>query len=228
MTNSELVTLIQDQLKGYSTSIFPATLVREWMDEGQIDIVRRTGCVTTTGTINVTASTREYSMPSDILKVKHVYYYDGTNYLRLHQTTLDELETYFDFPNESAGTPTHYYIKMAGTPTIGLYPKPDTTVANAISVYYVQRPSTLTTAATNPAIPEPYHRLIALYAMWRLLQKDVKDETADRYQALYEQQMQQMSHDMKNWDRKQRLRMRPYGRDQRDRYPAWDLTSDGR
>lgn len=223
MTNSELVTLFESQAKAYSSNIFPTTLVREWLDEGQIDLVRRSECLVGNTTVNLTANTREYNLATDILRLKHIYYTDGTNYYRLHRSSLDELETYGDFPGETAGDPTHYYISMAATPVIGLYPTPDSTVSNGLKYWYVKRPTDLTTAANDPNIPEPYHRVIVLYALWRSLQKDVKNETADRYFQLYEREAEKMVHDMRNWDGKRRLRMRPYNTDQRDRYPAYDF-----
>jgi hypothetical protein len=220
MTNAEALALFQEQVKNYSSNIISPSLARHWMDEGQIDIVRKTGCVTTDATVNVTASTREYDLPTDVLKIKHIKYYDGTTYTKLEGTTEDALEEGTDYPNETAtDPPRYYYIKQAGTPTIGLSPKPKTTTSNAIQVHYVQRPATLTTTTNDPAIPEPYQRLIVTYALYRCLEKDVKNETADRYHNQYLHDVADMKTQLINWDKKRRPAMVAYDRSHKQRTP---------
>lgn len=217
MTNDEMLAMFKDQVKNHSISIFPDSLTRHWFDEGQIDIARRTACVTTDSNITSVASQREYSMPTDVLRLLHINWYDGTTYSRLEGTTLDALEVYEDYPNETAGTPTHYYIKQGSTPTIGFYPKPSASQANAVTIHYLKRPTNLTTSSTNPNIPEPYHRLIVQYALYRCLQKDAKTDTADRYYSQYLREVEMMRGDLNSWDRKRRLRLVPYDRDHRQR-----------
>lgn len=220
MTNAELLIMFKDQVKNHSTSIFSDALARNWFDEGQIDIVRTTECLTVDADVSSVADQREYDLPVDILRFLYINYYDGTDYFRLHSATLDELEVYEDYPEEDSSTPQYYYIKQRSTPKIGLYPKPDASQTNAMSIYYVQRPTNLTISTNNPNIPEPYHRLIIQFALYRCLQKDVKNETADRYHRQYLNDLERMRYDLNNWDKKRKLKMVPYDREHRQRNVA--------
>jgi len=218
MTNAELLDLFEDQVKNHSASIFPPALVRNWFDEGQIDIVRRTECISTDNNIASVADQRGYNLPTDVLRILHIKFYDGTNHFPLDGVSENEMEEYGDYPDETSATPsTHYFVKLGATPELNLYPTPSASQANAIKVRYLQRPTKLEPGGSNPVIPEPYHRLIVLYALWRCLQKDVKNKTGDRYKAEYEQQLMQMQHDLRNWDRKTKPKMLPYTREHKRR-----------
>jgi len=218
MTNAQLLSLFQDQVKNYSTSIISESLARNWMDEGQIDIANRTGCLSTDATINVTADTREYSMATDMLEITHIKYYNGTTHSRLDGTTEEKLEVYGDYPDETSATPTHYFIKQGATPALNLYPTPSATVANGIKYRYVARPSDLTNSGLAPNIPEPYHRLIIKYALGMCLAKDKKFATADRYMAQYEAELARMQYRMRNYDGKSKLKMVPYTQEHKRRH----------
>lgn len=218
MTNSDLLNLFKDQVKNHDTGIISDSLARNWMDEGQIDIANRTGCTSTEATINSVASQREYNLAEDILEINHIKYYDGTDHTRLDGTTEEKLEVHEDYPDETADTPTHYFIKQGLTPTISLYPKPSTTVSNAVKYRYVARPSDLTNSGLNPTIPEPYHRLIVKYALAMSLVKDKKFKTADRYMAQYEADLARMQYRLRNFDGKSKLKMVPYDREHKRRH----------
>lgn len=219
MTNAQLLALFKEQIKNYSTSTFSEELIRHWFDEGQIDIVRRTGVNTTDSNLNSVAEQREYDLPTDILRLIHVTYYNTSTYHRLEAATLDEMETFGDYPGETSTlNPTHYYIKQGQTPKIGLYPKPSTSHASGIQTHYVKRPSNLTDSSKSPDIPEAYQRLIVLYALWRCLQKDVKNETSDRYYTEYLREVDRMKYDLQNWDKKRKVQMQPFRREHRQKF----------
>jgi hypothetical protein len=221
MTNADLLNLLQDQVKNHSTNIIGDSLARNWLDEGQIDIVNRTGCLSQDAQMDSVADQREYTLASDILEITHIKYYNGTKHVPLDGTTENKMEEYGDYPDETAVvSPTHYFIKQGATPKLNLYPTPSTTVASAIKYRYVPRPADLTNEGLDPNIPEMYHRLIVKYALAVCLQKDKKFNTSDRYMAQYEQELARMQYRMKNFDQKHKMKMVPFSRQHKRRNMA--------
>lgn len=209
MTRQELIDLATNSIKNYSTNIYPSLV--DWLDEGQLDIVRRTECYTATKSLTSVDGTREYELGTDILRLLFVTY----NNLEVQPTTLEQMQYYNDYPAESAeGTPEFYYVKMTTNPLIGFTPIPSTS-GHTISVHYVKRPLPLTTISNNPVIPEPYQRLIVKYAMYNVLIKDVKTDTLTLWQREYEQGVNRMAEEIRNFDKRKAKTMVPYGNEHR-------------
>ena len=206
-TRQGLLDLFSGAIKNYSTSIYDPNLVANWMDEGQIDIVLRTQCLTDTKSILTVASTREYALGTDVMKVLALTL-DGKE---VQPSSQEQMAYYASYPAETAnGTPTHYYIKMATNPLIGFTPIPDTS-GQVISLHYLRRPASLMVTANNPEIPEQYQRLIVKFAMYNVLIKDVKKDTLALWKEEYEKGVERMAEAMRNFDKKASKSMKFYG-----------------
>lgn len=210
MNRQSLIDLATNSIKNYSTNIYPSLV--DWLDEGQIDIVRRTECYTATKSILSVDGTREYQLGADVMKILAITY----NNKEVQPTSQEQAGYYNDMPSEGEGTPTHYYLKMSTIPLIGFTPIPDTS-GLAITVHYVKRPETLLTITNDPVIPEQYQRLIVKFAMYNVLIKDVKTETLTLWQKEYIDGVSRMSEEIRNFDVKKSKRMEPYGNEHRQK-----------
>lgn len=205
MTRQSLIDLATNSIKNYSTKIYSS--LAEWLDEGQIDIVRRTECYTATKSLTSVDGTREYELGTDVMKILAITY-DSEE---VQPTTQEQAGYYNDYPGEAAeGTPTHYYVKITTNPLIGFTPVPDTS-AKTISVHYVKRPESLVTITNNPVIPEQFQRLIVKFAMYNCLITDVKTDTLALWQREYVDGVNRMAEEIRNFDKKKSKRMEPYG-----------------
>lgn len=210
MNRQQLIDLASNSLKNYSSNIYPSLV--DWLDEGQIDIVRRTECFTDTKSLSSVSGTREYALGADVMKILNVTY----NNAEIQPTSLEQAGYYNDYPAETNGTPSHYYIKMTTNPLIGFTPTPGTT-SLVISVHYVKRPDSLVTTTNNPVIPEQFQRLIVKFAMYNVLIKDVKVETLSLWQREYVDGVSRMAEEIRNFDKKKSKRMEPYGNEHRQK-----------
>lgn len=144
-----------------------------WANQGALDLVRRTKCLPTSTTGNLTAETQEYTLPTDLLVIDAeggVQYKDSEgDWHKLKYITTNWLDRYIpNWRNETSGDPVSYYIK--GT-TLGFYPKPNSTRTNGYKVYYIQKPTAMSADGDDPLESqthlEPYHQTIVLYMVWK-------------------------------------------------------------
>jgi hypothetical protein len=206
MNNAQLVNLFKESTKNYSSNWGSEALIGEWLDEGQIDIILRTGCYNSSKNLTSVASQREYSLGSDVMKVNHVLF----NSLEVQPTTMEQAQLQNGYPSETAGTPTHFYIRMEDVPYLCFTPPPSTD-ALTIAVHYLKRPPTLTSTDNNPVIPEQYHRLIVQHAMYNVLIKDAKMETASKWLDQYERRVTRMVAELNGYAKQRRKGFVPYG-----------------
>lgn len=211
MTRQELIDLATNSIKNYSTNIYPSLV--DWLDEGQIDIVRRTGCYTASKDLTSVDGTREYELGTDVMRLLFVTY----NGKQVQPASQEQMQFYADYPSESAeGTPTHYYVKMTTNPLLGFTPVPGTS-GLTIAVHYVKRPPTLLTVGNSPVIPEQFQRLIVKFAMYNVLIKDVKVDTLTLWQREYEQGVNRMAEETRNFDVRRLPSFAPYGTEHRQK-----------
>lgn len=206
MNNASLVGLFKEATKNWSANWGSESLIREWLDEGQIDIVLRTNCYEDYKDLTTVAAQREYSMGTDLLKVLHVL----CNNAEVQPATMEQCQFYNNYPSETAGTPTHYYIRQGGNPALGFSPPPSTGDLS-VRVHYLKRPPTLTNTDNDPVIPEAYHRLIVQHAMWNVLIKDAKFETAQKWLDEYERRVNRMAGEIRSFSKPKRKQFVPYG-----------------
>lgn len=148
-------------------------------NDGQIDIVRRTGILRTTAFISSIAGTAEYPLPADFILAKRATWM----LTRLAKTTIEELDV-LDVNKDVANntdTPQYYYI--SGN-KLGLYATPVASVANAVKVTYVRTPVVLVGDADVPEIPVHMHEDIVRYCIMRAREQEedyylLQSSTAD-------------------------------------------------
>lgn len=133
--------------------------------------------------IDLTADNDDYELPSDFLCIDPD---GGVQYLNadsewdpLKQTTMDWLdENELSWRTNESDDPEYYYIKGN---YIYLYPKPDTTRANALMIHYGTIPTLMAAEADEPfnnlTYLDPFHYLVALKV--KIQAKQAKGKFAD-------------------------------------------------
>ena len=151
------------------------TVQTTWANLGQIDIVRRTKCLPTSGSIDIVGSTANYDLTTnftDYLEIDYdggVQFYDGTDYTTLkkvNQAWLDR--NVIDWRNSDEDDPRAYYFENK---YIYLYPTPGASYTGGLLVHYIQKPTDMSADSSEPFDSrvdlEPYHELILNYMLYR-------------------------------------------------------------
>jgi hypothetical protein len=139
----------------------------DYINDGQLDIVRRIHVLQTNATISTIVNTDLYAVPADFILEKRVTYL-GT---RMKKTSLEEIDS-IDVDKDltsNVGTPTWYYF--AGN-KIGFYPTPSSSVANPIKLTYVRAPTALALDADIPEIPVHMHEDIVRFCVLRAREQE--------------------------------------------------------
>jgi len=160
---------------------------------------------TTTANEDFAADTQEYSLPTDLYKLRRVeanYAVSTTNSVGSKATFVKMDSILRDLGNSAASVSTSsspaYYV--IGT-TIGFLPIPDSAGTNAIKFWYVAIPDELSDGEDEINIPFPdrYYESIPLEAAGNLLRKgQQEEEVALAYLADAENRREKMSMELED------------------------------
>lgn len=160
------------------------------LNEGILDILRRTRCYQTFGTEALVAGTWQYTMDTTALTMIKVYTTSGSSSSQMEQVTPAEL---IDLQTSSTlqSSPVSRYA-IAGASTLLVYPTPAS--ADTLNLLYVPRPTAMSAAGNDPStatyggIPAEWHYGIELYALWKMADStdDASSAQGERYRTMYE------------------------------------------
>lgn len=109
------------------------------------------------------AGTKDYSLPSDFLKLVKVYYVNGTNEYPLRRMTLHEPDSYGRIYS------TAYRYTLLGD-NFRLHPTPNT--ADTIRLYYVPAATAFTKTSTNIDFGQHMDEYCVVFAAVKCLEKE--------------------------------------------------------
>jgi hypothetical protein len=171
---------------GYRDSNFVTTGdVLAWLNEGQMILARETKCFHVTTASGVTSGTAEYPLPSEstarCIAVEEVLY-DGDP---LPFITNQQLYAHYPRWREAApSTPLWYY--MRGNSVIGLYPTPDTSTSDILTITYTALPPDVTSPLETFKVMHGAEDLLLVYAKLCASIKDQFGEGKERIPMLRE------------------------------------------
>jgi len=133
------------------------------------DVCSITGCLSSESKFDVVSGQGEYEEKSDVNKVTAVYWYNGTDYVPLDKTSIEELDEYElkgwigqPWRNES-GNPEAWYPD-AERGVIGTYPIASANLTDGFKKRYKEQPTEMTVGTSVPFNEEynlyDYHWLI--------------------------------------------------------------------
>lgn len=190
MNLGQIVNRVQTQVGDLSGILITRVAVVDWANEGQLEIVRKTECITKHKQTNTISSDGSYELPTDFLFMKRVTL-DGT---KLEETTLDDLD------NLSRGvdlvgvsTPTHFYVSDN---VLFLFPSPSTGGTGNLDIWYVRQPAELVNDEDTPDIPVWMHKEIVQYCKIQARELDDDPENQTRAQNLFDSNIGEIQYEL--------------------------------
>lgn len=140
-----------------------------------------------------TANTGDYTLPTGILSVRAFQWANAGGSSGVpERVSVDEILRLRSWADGSSSTLPATYYAVAGTNLLMVYPTPSS--ADTITVYYVPRPTAMSSASHDPSnatyggVPAEFHPAVEKYALWHLASMD-DDQTSgqgERYRIEYE------------------------------------------
>lgn len=125
----------------------------------------------TTDTLDVNADSETVTLPADVVEILSLY---TSDYL-LQPLTEQE----FALLGTSASTGPQVYVVDGSSTTLRIRPYPTESEADALTIYYVQRPTALSSDSDTPSeLPAEFHDLIAEGAIYRIAQSEEDQDLA--------------------------------------------------
>jgi len=174
---SDMVTLTKQKLR--DDPKFTTTIVGRELNQGQIDICKKTAVMDDKVDMDAVASQIEYSYPIvddnaatiTVLKIKYILYYSGG---RWEPLTYIPFKEYVKADTTQPGVPTLFYDRP-GKKKFGLYPKPPSAGTDVIRVYVVDAPTPMVeTSQEDCDLPKVLHIADVFYACKQLAGRDGK------------------------------------------------------
>jgi hypothetical protein len=175
MTPSQVLDMVRNQLNESQADFYGEQELYDYMWNAEQLAAQKTGCSLTTTTDTTVVAQREYTRPSNCLRIERLTWYN-TKMKKITLTDVDAVEQTGYGHQGLSGQPVYYY--EFGN-TIGFSPIPSE--AQTIVYYYVQEPTRLTAASSNFTIPDEYGHYLADYVLYRAYLKDQLMQEADRY-----------------------------------------------
>jgi hypothetical protein len=187
LTQAEAITEVSTyRLDDSANARFTAAMVRTWINDGMVDIARRTECLRASSTISVTADVATVTGPVDCIRIHRAEYYPTGSDLRypLEYRDFNQMDVLWGVNQNISTAIPAYYTTWGFPPTLTIRLAPVPAVAGSLLVYYYRLPAELATANTNDAstvldLPTGWHDLVLDYVEAMAYRADRRP---DRYQ----------------------------------------------
>lgn len=177
MLVSEITTAVQRIYGDESFTVLEQADIIRWINDGQLDIVRKTGCLITEVTANTAASTTSYTLPTNFLFAKQVM----LNYVPLIEFDLESNQ--FQSTSLAANAlPTNAYMISEGNI---YFPYNQVLSVVPYRMWYVKRPTTVTVVGDTPEIPVQFHEDLVRFCLARAEEMNGDFDAADRFAGDY-------------------------------------------
>lgn len=182
MNVGELVLAVQRQFGDDSGVQITQPDIIRWINQGQIDIVRKTGCLQDHKQTDSVANDGSYTLPEDVVAVRRVTYENKV----LLSTTIDVADQDWGSREVSpgvSGTPQYYYI---WNNFIYLHPMPQAAVVGGLDIWYIRTPAIVTGVNDIPEIPAKFHEMLVRFSLARAKELNEDIPEANTIMADYE------------------------------------------
>src|SRR3990172_3049227 len=164
-------------------------LIDEWVNQGVLEVLLRTHCTIEQATMDTTASTWLYQLPTSILHMKDLWREDaaGAVFPAVHDSYLEILNLHYATTAAADSNVIHYAV--VGSNLLAIWPTASTVYT--IKLLYVPRPTALSAAGDDPSsetlgrVPTEFHKAIEYYALWQAADydDDASSDQGERYRA---------------------------------------------
>ncbi len=160
MNLGELKARVKTLLGDDSGVVIEEDDLTRWSNDGQLDIVRRTGCLEGFINLDVVAGTEAYDLPADFLKDRRV----TLSGLKINRTSLEELDTISPDRDALGTTDTSTVFYIYGG-QLYLYPIPVGSITDGLKLWYTYLPRYMVSDLDTPTIPVSMHEDIVTYCV---------------------------------------------------------------
>lgn len=192
LTSGDVLTRARTYLRDQSTNAnrqqFPDATLLQFLSDGQREANAQNWLIQSSYTFTLALGTTEYITPADFMATYRVWYQPpGGAFLKLDQTSMDQLDAQSSGWLSAKGVPIRYYLDGSlQSIYMGFYPAPS--VANStgpVIVYYVQQTADCATTSCIPfngnLIMQPYASSLAYYVAYRGFLSVEETELATAY-----------------------------------------------
>jgi hypothetical protein len=148
----------------------------------QMELATKTHCVKRVYTTTTTASTQEYSAPTNALAIKRITY-NGKKLVPITMREDDEM-TLGNQASTATGEPSAYYL---WGDSIFLREIPDSS-SGTLKIFTYDKPQTVSASSTLD-VPDRYHADLADYCLWRMTLKDKDSAMAGSFKESWEKKV---------------------------------------
>ena len=169
------------------------TVILDFINEAQRDIVNTTWLLEKTSFYVLTAGVTQYSLPTDLIVVQNIEFLDSSRQTRfLEEVTLKNLEGSNPDWRRLAGEPIQYWVDYSSTSArlqITYIPIPTTASTGTVTVRFTYLAPDLAADGDTPFDSRrhlfPYHMALVYHASMRIKQIERKTDETAFYASLY-------------------------------------------
>lgn len=196
LASSDVLTRARVYLRDQSTNAnrqqFPDSTLLQFLSDGQREANAQNWLIQSSTTLTLILGTTEYTLPGDAMAPLRVWFQPtGGSFIKLDQTSMDQLDAQSAGWTSATGSPTKYYVdRSTQVISIGFYPAPSVSGSTGpVIVYYVQQPTDCTVTSCIPfnanVILQPYVSALAYYVAYRGFLSVEETDLADEYLKLW-------------------------------------------
>lgn len=181
-------TYLRDQSTAPNRQQFSDATLLQFLSDGQREANAQNWLIQSSYTFTLSLGTTAYIMPQDFMGTYRVWYQPpGSAFLKLDQTSMDQLDAQSSGWLSAKGIPTRYYIDRSTTSIyLGFYPAPSVNLSTGpVIVYYVQQTADCAATTCVPfngnIIMQPYASSLAYYVAYRGFLSVEETELATAY-----------------------------------------------
>ena len=167
-------------------------LVDGWINEGIVDFLRKTKLTEKTAKLAVVAGTGDYTLDTDILAMKALWYEPSGNQSVLLEAAPDADIVRWRLSQTVVASTNPWCYALGGANIIKLYPTPASS-SDFLHISYIPRPrSVLANTGDDPStagygeIPKEFHPVLESYAKWKA--GDYVDDASSQNGLQYKQE----------------------------------------
>lgn len=178
LTASDILTrarvFLRDQSSSPNRQQYTDATLLQWLSDGQREANAQNWLIQSSYTFTLTRGTTEYAVPSDYMASLRLWFQPlGSSFIKLDQTSMDQLDAQSAGWTGAIGTPTRYFLdRSTSTIYLGFYPAPSVSSSTGpVILYYVQQTQDCTTTSCVPfngnLILQPYVTALSYYVAYR-------------------------------------------------------------
>lgn len=200
-TLSEMRTRVREYLDESTARFWTDTNLDRWINDAARDISRRAEVLQDTDQVAVSASTQEYTLGSDVLRVYRVEWVpdSSTDYrYSLEYRDFNSMDAiWWSQQTSTEGFP-YWYTLWGYPPSLKIIVYPTPSESGTLYVRHYRTPAEATSDGDTVEVPEGWVDLVPMYAEYVALRKDADPRWQEAKQ-IYEEKLGELVDLSRRW-----------------------------